>query len=391
MDDPAKKGTGTAPAPAAKPVIEADEFAAIPRPRTRHPLLALGAAVLALALVVKMRTDLAFFMSPRQAADLGDARTLLASDRGRAVLREGTNRLVRVQGTPDRESALQVDTKGSWTFTQFFKILGTDSQLFIHRREDPLPGFRAERDDFQGRLLRFSDLSFQDSIRAHFAGHVTTTHFFAAADLRRVVATGTNQATTLRDLAGDNVTLGPNDILAFDLRHAGEIEVALPVERFPKPEAARAALVARGARDIRAGRSAVGQHVFVVSITAEERDRVMHDIGDIDYRTKIRDVREAVKARLGDLTIAGAGTSGELAIKGADSAPGTATAAPGTARTLNNIVTVRALGTVQIPSDAYLIVEAETPRDHLPEVAIALVLLVFASVNLGGLVRGVRR
>ena len=46
---------------------------------------------------------------------------------------------------------------------------------------------------------------------------------------------------------------------------------------------------------------------------------------------------------------------------------------------------------MQIPPDAYLIVEAETPREHLSEVAIALVLLVFASVNLAGLAKGLRR
>lgn len=190
MDDPAKTGTGGASPSAARPVTEADEFAAIPRPRTRHPLLALGAGVLALFLVVKMRGDLRYFMSSSTPADLGDARALLSSERGRNVLAGGTNRLVRIAGTPDRESALQVDTKGSWTFTQFFKILGSDGRLFVHRREDPLPASRAERDVFEGRLIRFADLSFEDAIRAHFAGHVSSTHFFSAADVRRVVGAG---------------------------------------------------------------------------------------------------------------------------------------------------------------------------------------------------------
>ena len=70
-------------------------------------------------------------------------------------------------------------------------------------------------------------------------------------------------------------------------------------------------------------------------------------------------------------------------IRGAEGA-----AAP---RTLDNIDTIRTLATVQIPADAYLIIEAEVPREHLAEVAIALVLLVFASVNLIGLAKGLRR
>ena len=66
------------------------------------------------------------------------------------------------------------------------------------------------------------------------------------------------------------------------------------------------------------------------------------------------------------------------------------TGAPDTERVLANIESVRTLASVQIPDDAYLVVEAETPREHLPEAAMAIVLVVFASVNLAGLMRGLR-
>jgi hypothetical protein len=388
MDDPGKTGTGATSASPAKSVVEADEFADIPRPRTRHPLLALGAAVLALFLVVKMRSDLTYFLSSREPADLGDARALVASERGRGVLAEGTNRLVRLHGTPDRESALQVDTKGSWTFTQFFKILGTDSRIFVHRREDPLPAFRAEHDVFEGRLLRFSELSFEDAISAYFAGHVSTTHFFAPDHLRQAVATGTEHSINLRDLTGDAVTLGPNDILAIDLRHPGEVEVALPIARFPDPESARAAVVACGAGITRAGRARSGYQSFIVTLTPAERDRVLDAIGSVDSSAEIHDLRETVKVRLADLMTA----SGSLTIRdGVVGQAGSLPPVPSTTRRLENVETIRTLAPVQIPPDAYLIVEAERPRDHLPEVAIVLILLVFATVNLIGLAKGLRR
>ena len=86
---------------------------------------------------------------------------------------------MRVAGTPDRESALELDTKGSWVFSQFFRVLGTGDRLFVHRRENPLPAARAEADVFEGRLIRFDELPFADAIRAYFAKHVTATHFFA--------------------------------------------------------------------------------------------------------------------------------------------------------------------------------------------------------------------
>ncbi len=382
MDDPVNKATGATPAAAAKPVGEADEFAAIPRSRTRHPLLALGAGMLALFLVAKMRADLRYCLSPTVPADLGDARALLASERGRAVLAEGTNRLVRIHGTPDRESALQVDTRGSWTFTQFFKILGTDSLLLVHRREDPLPAFRAESDVFEGRLLRFEDLSFEDSIRAYFASHVSATHFFASAELARAVSTAADRPISLRDLTGDTVTLGPNDILAIVLRHPSEVEVSLPLARFAEAAVARAALVERGATVVATEPPTSSHHVFKITVVTKERDHLLDAIGNIDPRVGIQEVRETVKVRLGDLTV----VEQKLALRGA----GGGSAGLDAPRVLPNIDTIRTLAPVQIPPDAYLIVEAETPREHLPDVAIALVLLVFATVNLIGLAKGIR-
>lgn len=382
MDDPAQ--TGPRPTPAG--ISEVDEFADIPNPRSRHPALALAAALLALFLVAKTRSDLRFFLSSPRPADLGDARALMASDRGRAVLAEGVNHVVRVRGTPDRESALQVDTKGSWTFTELFRLLGTQSRIFVHRRENPLPGFRAEADVFEGRLLRFSELPFEDAIRSYFAGHVGATHFFKPDDLRRVVAAGVSPSAALPDLAGDSVTLGPNDILAFELVHPGEVEVGLPVARFAKPEAARAALVSRGAEVLRPGRALPDRQTWIVAVPAAQgdrkRDQLMDDLGALDYQSDLRDVRETVTARLADVTVEGTA----LAVRASEGAATTATA-PSAAKTraLVGLETIRTLATVQIPPDAFLIVEAETPREHLSDAAIAVVLIAFASVNLVGL------
>ena len=161
----------------------------------RHPALALGAAALALFIIFHVRADVGYALSSPDPIDLGDAVGDLRRDaragrarrrqrpRGRGVspeaLAQAANHYVRVRGTPDRESALELDTKGSWVFTQFFRILGTGSRLFVHRRENPLPAVRAEEDRFEGRLIRFADLSFETSIREYTATHVSATHFFA--------------------------------------------------------------------------------------------------------------------------------------------------------------------------------------------------------------------
>lgn len=374
MDDPAQKG----PRPASE-LSEADEFADIPNPRARPPALAIAAALLALFLVVKMHRDLTFFLSSAQPADLGDARALMANDRGAAVLADGVNRIVRLHGTPDRESALQVDTKGSWTFTELFRLLGTQSRVFVHRREDPLPGFRAEADVFEGRLVRFSDLPFEEAIRGYFANHVSATHFFKPEDLSRLVKTRPDATSTvsLPNLAGDTVTLGPNDILAFELVHQDEVEVGLPSARFANPEVARSALVAHGAQVLRPGRTVADRQNWIVAVTPATRDKLMNDLAAIDYQSDLRDVRETVKARVANLAAEGP----LVVVRGGEGADA------GKARPLVGLDTVRTLATVQIPPNAYLIVEAETPHEHASDAAIAVVLIAFASVNIVGLAR----
>ena len=44
-----------------------------------------------------------------------------------------------------------------------------------------------------------------------------------------------------------------------------------------------------------------------------------------------------------------------------------------------------------IPDDANLLVEGETPREHLPTIFIALILVMFGTVNLIGLLRELSR
>jgi hypothetical protein len=55
------------------------------------------------------------------------------------------------------------------------------------------------------------------------------------------------------------------------------------------------------------------------------------------------------------------------------------------------IAAVRTLATVRVADDAYLLVEADRPRDHLPTLFLALAVAVFGVVNLSALAREARR
>jgi hypothetical protein len=406
MTDRAKTSEAAPSAAGAAPGAEAgagvDEFAHIPSPRTRHPLLAAAASLLAFYLVFHVREDLRYALSGGAALDAGEARVTFSP---RVTLTGLDNRFVRVRGTPDRESGLELDTKGSWVFTQFFRVLGTGDRLFVHRTESPLPGLEAEDDVFEGRLIRFRDLSFADAIRAYFSGHVTASHFFPPAELQRAIAAGgaapdTGRVLALRDRAGDAVALGPGDVVALDLARPDEVRVGLPRDRFADEASARAEIekrggtviagkglvkvdvpgaVAPGSLALGSGPPPIERWTFVVRFAADRRQAALSELGEIDRRVEIRDARETLKVRVGEL----GAVDGALVVK----VPGAAERAV----TLASIAAVRTLFTVRIPDDAYLLIEADHPRDHLPTVFLALAVALFGVMNLAALIRELRR
>jgi hypothetical protein len=376
--------------PPAEPSV--DEFAGIRARPGRHPALALAAAALALFIIFHVRGDITYSLSPREPVDLGDARALFARPGAEAVA-GAANRYVQIRGTPDRESALELDTKGSWVFTQFFRILGTGSRLFVHRRENPLPAFRAEEDVFEGRLIRFGDLSFESSIRSYAASHVSATHFFRADDLRRAVAAsaaagsgaGAGAVITIRDLTGDPVTLGPNDLVAIDLIHPEEIRLHFPPDKLGSEALARVEVEKRGGVVISAAVPAnppgAGGVDLVVRFPPERRQAALDEIGDLDPRVEIREARQTFTVRLADV-----GDGGDALILKTPQGGGPPQRLP-----LAQVPAIRTLAAVQIPADAWLLIENDHPRDHLHNVIFGAVLLLFAAVNLIGLIGGLRR
>lgn len=379
MSDLANKGgPGAGPGAAPAGELPADEFAGVPSPRTRHPLVAVAAMLLAFFIVYYKRGDLAYSLSSSEPRDLGQARSLFANPQRVA---EFANRNVRIAGVPDRENALELDTKGSWTFTQFFRILGTDGRLFVHRRENPLPAHRAERDVFEGRLLKISELSFHSAIRRYYATHVSATHHFAPAAFAKVIASAPAGPTRLlRDVAGDEVTLGPADLLAIELRRPDELLIGLPRDKFGDEGAARIEIekhggVVLGPADAAGAKAQPAErYTFVARFPPERRQQALGALGDLDRKVTIRENRQTQKARVADITV-----DGDALVAQSQRIP------------LASISAIKTLAAVQIPDDAYLLIEGEVPRDHFHSVIACALLMLFGVVNLIGLVQGLRR
>ena len=390
MTDPAK------PQPAGNPAGTVDEFAHIPRRRARHPAITLGGALLAFFLIVYGRRDLFYALSSSEPVDLGSATTLIASKRADEMV----NRYVRVSGVPDRESALELDTKGSWVFSQLFRVLGTGDRLFVHRLENPLPAAQAEADVFEGRLIRIDELPYADAIRTYFARHVSATHYFAADAAAKALAgrtPGQPAPLTVVDRGGDRVTLGSDEPLAIEIVRPAEVQIGLPRARFATEDAARAAIESRGGEVVTArglvqaaappsaGMSSLlsnapappARWTFVVRFPAARRQAALDELGDIDRTVEIRDARETVAAHIADLSANG--EDGALIVR----APGVPERRIPTA----DVATVHTMAPVVIPDGALMVVEGDRPRNHVPSILISLVPFIFGVFNLVALVR----
>ncbi len=298
-----------------------DEFAHIKRRRSRHPLITLAGALLAFFLVFYGWRDLRYALSSGDPLELGNAALVFNNDKATAGLE---NRYVRVAGTPDRESALELDTKGSWVFSQLFRVLGTGDRLFVHRLQNPLPADRAEADVFEGRLIRIDDLPYADAIRGYFAKHVVATHYFAAdAALKALAARAPGAPLSIVDRGGDKASLAADEALAIEVALPDQVQVGLPRSRFPIGRRGPGGdHVARRRRDsgegpregagaAQRGRREPARHRARAAVAldvrrafpAARRQAALDELGDLDRTVEIRDARETIATHANELTI----------------------------------------------------------------------------------------
>ena len=339
-----------------------DEFAHIPSPSRRPRWLAVAVLVIAGFLIFRLRSDVSYALSGGTARALGPASALADVPFDRLPL----NRYVELRGTPERESAVVLDTQGAWRFSQFFRLRGTDGRFFVRRAEDPLPVAAAESETFAGRLLRFSDLSFAASIKAHFSRRVEATHFFRAETLASALGRPV-RPVVLEDVAAERVELGRQDTLAIDVLLPGRYRVDVPREYVPEQAAAEKAVGAAGARVVER-RETPQWWIFEVEVNetnAEHRETTLSALGDATRGVRLRRARETVKAKIAELgAMEGGLRAGTRQIPFAE------------------VAAVHTVAPVLIPDDAVLLMEGETPRSQTKSLVILAILSAFAAVNL---------
>jgi hypothetical protein len=181
---------------------------------------------------------------------------------------------------PDRASAALLDTRGRDEFRQFFRLLGTGSRLLVLRTFGSVPNARTMADRFSGRLVRFRDLSFGDSIAAWFRTRDAATHFLPPDGLR-------GRPAEMNDLAGDPIRLTPETRVSIDFSFPDQYLVTIPRERFASADAAEAALRQVGVADLGPAPPPVSlpnpssYYLYVGRPHAEMRDPVLLALGEL--------------------------------------------------------------------------------------------------------------
>ncbi len=334
--------------------------------------------VLSAYLIYHQGPDVLYALSSGQPQALGPAPALFGP--GAPALPQ--NRYVRIEGTPDFESAVVLDTQGEWKFRSFFRVLNTDGKLFVQRVPGPLPSSLAERNGFSGRLLPLDKISFSSAIRAYYAQHVTATHVFDPEAFRQAVEARIVPGS-LPDRLGSKVALAGNEVLAFDLKTPNRFTIEIPQTHFPELAGALRALKATGANVLDAGRSVPRDgggsgYVFEVDVSPENQRQTLSAAADLAGRVRIEPVVQTLNARLSDVA-----SDGEtLSLTPLPSNPAKAVAAQPETRPWADVTGVRTTAHLEIPADAYLLLEGERPSSHYRAVVATAFLLAFALINL---------
>ncbi len=308
--------------------------------------------------------------SRRASRSTSVARSAVFGTRPRAVSGLDEPLRARARHARPRERA-ELDTKGSWVFTQFFRILGTGDRLFVHRRENPLPASRAEDDAFEGRLIRFADLSFATSIRSYSPRTSAPRTSSPPTRCARARRSASRRADLGRRYERRSGVAGGARRSADRRRRARADAIALPRDKFVTDAAARAAIERAAARCwARSARSRpsprrrpprrarcrpaepVQRWSFVVQFPPNAAQAALDSSAT---STTSRDPRRAPDARGQLEDVSRSGRRPWRLRASAGPARARAPADPPT------IAAIRTLAAVQIPADAWLLIESDRP------------------------------
>lgn len=378
--DPAAEG-----APIPQDAVD-PELLRLPRPRLRrHPVLALAVVALGGLVLLRLQGDLRYALQPATPVDKGEARAL------RLDLEPGG--FIALRAEPDLRNALHFEARGERARSQLFRVIGSGSRLFV-----VTPGLDA-RDDFQprfaGRLRRFDDLPYAESVRAYYQREAKVLRTLSAERLRQLPPGPLPTPLSTSDRAGEPLSLQADDELLLRVRFPDDVRVLLQRSKFPsepdaRHEVERLGLPAGPAVETKDG------YGYVLRLPAEAAAR-NQALSRIDAQGMLFLGRqELYRVKTGALVV---GPDG-LRLPGPERLPqpvryeaqgAQLQPAPRTAEVLLPWADVQAVQRSEpllVPRDALVLLDGETPAALRWTLPVAALLVLFMAFNLWYLGRG---
>lgn len=366
---PGGPSSGSPPSPPPEPPQETEldpELVRLPPPRPpRSPIVALAVLLVGTVLLVHLRTDIRYGLSPKAPMEVPEKVPpgMVLPD----------NRLVVVRGIPDYRYALLLDPREDQYRRSFFRLLGTGDRLLV--RADQTASRHELSERFVGRLRRFDALPFADEVRGYYA-HQQVTRFVDIGALRSCLPKLLD-CTTLRDATGEPLRLEPTRPLLWVVDFPDELMITLSRDRFLVEEDARHELERQGQPLRGPGRETEDGYVYIVEVPPEKRDA---------YLTKLEPLKASFAVHRERLTVP---------LTGITSLGDTLALQPEGAKAATNypwsrIVSVQVEAPVRIPADSWVLLEGEVPENFKWSPLVAGGLGLFMLFNLWLIVRWLR-
>ena len=330
--------------PSGEPNAEVDEFAGInPAPPRRNPVVALAVLALGGVLLWHLKADISYAFASKSPEELGEARNI-----GPNAL--GDNRYVTLKGQPDRRNALFIEPKGEKTRQSFFRLLGTDTRIFV-RASDTTYSTKLE-DRWTGRLRRFGALPWGNSLRKYYAEEVKSVRYLPL-DLVR------SHQNELKDRTGDPIHLSDTTPVFVDSMFPDQLVVTLSAEKFPTADDAKHELERLGIQVVAPLKNESGDFDFVVAAADKDKAAVIDKLEKADISFAAHQERKVVPWK--ELTALD-----------------------------SHVTNVSVEAPIKIADDAWVVTEDEAPSAFWWAPVMAALLMAFMAFNLWYLVRARR-
>ncbi len=167
------------------------ELVKLPRSPTRiRPIMAMAIIAICLVLLFRIWDDLSY--SRQGDPEVVDAISQLNDDL--------LDHHIELQATPDRHQAIRMLPSRKTTGPVLMPVLGHSKTLWVMVHATPWNETIVANERYQGRLVKISDMDFEDELQAHYKAGNSIPRIIAKSEVRKALKNKTN---SIADASGE--------------------------------------------------------------------------------------------------------------------------------------------------------------------------------------------